>query len=192
MPEEPEALGLLALMLYAESRRHARRDEDGNYVPLAEQDFSLWDEAMIDEAEALLSKAGTMGRIGRYQIEAAVQSAHAARRRSGHTDWPAIRQFYDALVLISGSPVAMINRAVATAEIDGPHAAMASLDAADADGRLAAYQPYFAARAALLARLGSVAEAGETYDRAIGLERDPAVRRFLRQERDGLPGQFKQ
>jgi RNA polymerase sigma-70 factor (ECF subfamily) len=186
MPGEPEALGLLALMLYAESRRRARRSADGNYTPLAEQDFSLWDDAMIDEAEELLFRAGAMGKIGRYQLEAAVQSAHAARRRGGRTDWSAIRQLYEGLVLLSGSPVAAINRAVAIAEIDGPQAGLAALDEAGTDGRLAAYQPYFAARAALLARLGDGAEAAEAYGRAIGLERDPAVRRFLQQKRDRL------
>jgi RNA polymerase sigma-70 factor (ECF subfamily) len=186
LPDEPEALGLLALMLYAESRRRARRGADGSYVPLAEQDMSHWDDAIIDEAEELLSRAGTMGRIGRYQLEAAVQSAHAARRMGGHADWAAIRQLYDGLLLVSGSPVAAINRAVAIAETDGPQAGLAALDEAGADGRLAAYQPYFAARAALLARLGQPAEAAAAYDRAMGLERDPAVRHFLRQRRDRL------
>jgi RNA polymerase sigma-70 factor (ECF subfamily) len=186
MPQEPEALGLLALMLYAESRRKARRGADGGYVPLAEQDSSLWDDAMIDEAEGLLSRAGTMGKIGRYQIEAAVQSAHAARRLADRTDWPAIRQLYDALVLISGSPVAAINRAVAIAEVDGPQAGLAALDEARADDRLAGYQPYFAARAALLERLGDGPGAAEAYSRAMGLERDPAVHRFLQRKRDRL------
>jgi len=186
MPQEPEALGLLALMLYAESRRRARRDADGNFVPLAEQDLSLWDDAMIDEAEELLARAGTKGKIGRYQLEAAVQSAHAARRRTGRTDWPAVRRLYDGLVLLSGSPVAAINRAIAVAETDGPQAGLAALDDVGAGNRLASYQPYFAARAVLLARLGHGAEAAQAYDRAIGLERDPAVRRFLQQRRDRL------
>ncbi len=186
MPEEPEALGLLALMLYAESRRRARRDGDGNYVPLAEQDFSLWDDAMVDEAEGLLSRAGAFGKIGRYQLEAAVQSAHAARRIAGRTDWPAIRQLYDALARLSGSPVAAINRAVAIAETDGPQAGLAALDEAGADSRLAGYQPYFAALAEFLVRLGQSAAAAEAYDRAMGLERDPTVRRFLQRKRDRL------
>ena len=186
MPAEPEALGLLALMLYAESRRGARRNADGDYVPLAEQDFSLWDGGMIAEAEDLLSRAGAMQKIGRYQLEAAVQSAHAARRHSDDADWPAIRQLYDALAVLSGSPVASINRAVAIAEIDGAQAGLSALDGLASDGRLAEYQPYFAARAVLLARLERAAEAAEAYDRAIGLERDPAVRRFLQERRRAL------
>jgi RNA polymerase sigma-70 factor (ECF subfamily) len=186
MPEEPEALGLLALMLFAEARRAARRDAAGDYVPLAEQDCSLWDDTLIDEAEALLLRASRMDRIGRYQIEAAVQSAHAARRLTGYTDWTAVRQLYEALSAVAGSPVVSINRAVAIAEAEGAAAGLTALDELDGDGRLAEYQPYWAARAGLLARLGTVFEAAEAYDRAIGLERDPAVRRFLQRRRAEL------
>ncbi|TRC96072.1 RNA polymerase sigma factor [Mesorhizobium sp. WSM4303] len=183
MPDEPEALGLLALMLFAEARRAARRSDDGDYVPLADQDCRLWDHALIDEAEALLGHAATMGVIGRYQLEAAVQSVHATRRRTGQTDWAAIRNFYDALSVISGSPVVAINRAVAIAEADGAAAGLAALYVLGDDKRLNDYQPYWAARAGLLARLGNVPQASEAYDRAIGLERDPAVRRFLQAKR---------
>ncbi|MES0023599.1 MULTISPECIES: RNA polymerase sigma factor [unclassified Mesorhizobium] len=183
MPDEPEALGLLALMLFAEARRPARRDAAGDYVPLADQDCLLWDHALIDEAEALLGRAATMGVIGRYQLEAAVQSVHATRRRTGQTDWAAIRNFYDALSAISGSPVISINRAVAIAEGEGAAAGLAALYVLGADKRLNDYQPYWAARAGLLARLGNAAQAVEAYDRAIGLERDPAVRRFLQAKR---------
>lgn len=187
MPEEPEALGLLALMLFAEARRAARRNAGGDFVPLAEQDIELWDDTLIDEAEALLGRAADKGIIGRYQLEAAVQSAHTARRRSGHTDWAAIRQLYDALLVIAGSPVVAINRAVAVAEADGAAAGLEALDELGVDKRLAEYQPYWAARACLLARLEKAAEAAEAYDQAIGLERDPAVRRFLQAERTKLP-----
>ncbi|MER9911262.1 RNA polymerase subunit sigma-70 [Mesorhizobium sp. M0050] len=183
MPDEPEALGLLALMLFAEARRLARRDAAGDYVPLAGQDCRLWDHALIDEAEALLGHAATMGVIGRYQLEAAVQSVHATRRRTGQTDWAAIRNFYDALSAISGSPVISINRAVAIAEAEGAAAGLAALYVLGDDKRLNDYQPYWAARAGLLARLGNAAQAVEAYDRAIGLERDPAVRRFLQAKR---------
>ncbi|MER9493520.1 DUF6596 domain-containing protein [Mesorhizobium sp. M0006] len=183
MPDEPEALGLLALMLFAEARRPARRDAAGDYVPLAGQDCRLWDHALIDEAEALLGHAATMGVIGRYQLEAAVQSVHATRRRTGQTDWAAIRNFYDALSAISGSPVISINRAVAIAEAEGAAAGLAALYVLGDDKRLNDYQPYWAARAGLLARLGNAAQAVEAYDRAIGLERDPAVRRFLQAKR---------
>lgn len=183
MPEEPEALGLLSLMLFAESRRAARRSAEGDFVPLAEQDCLLWDRALIDEAEALLSHAAAKGVIGRYQLEAAVQSAHAARRLNGRTDWVAIQELYDALLSIAGSPVVAINRAVAIAEAEGAVAGLAALYVLGDDKRLDEYQPYWAARAGLLARLGQVPQACEAYDRAIGLERDPAVRRFLQGKR---------
>jgi len=119
-PEEPEALGLVALMLHAEARRGARRDRAGEFVPLAEQDPALWNDAMIAEAETLLAKASRMaGAVGRYQLEAAVQSAHAIRRRAGTADWRAIAAIYDALVAMTGSPVVAINRAVAISHRDG-------------------------------------------------------------------------
>ncbi|QND57724.1 RNA polymerase sigma factor [Mesorhizobium huakuii] len=186
MPQEPEALGLLALMLFAEARRTARRSAEGDFVPLAEQDCDQWDRALIDEAEALLSHAAASGVVGRYQLEAAVQSAHAARRLTGRTDWPAIRALYDALFSIVGSPVVAINRAVALAETEGAMAGLAALYVLGDDKRLDEYQPYWAARAGLLAKLGQVPQASEAYDRAIGLERDPAVRRFLQGKRAAL------
>jgi RNA polymerase sigma-70 factor (ECF subfamily) len=186
LPDEPEALGLLALMLFAEARRGARRNAAGQYVPLAEQDPALWDARLIDEAETALLHASRMGAVGRYQLEAAVQSAHVVRRRTGIADWPAIARLYGALMELTGSPVVAINRAVATAEAEGPAAGLALLDAAAADARLAQYQPYWAARAALLARTGDGTGAEEAYQLAIGLEADPAVRRFLQERRDAL------
>jgi RNA polymerase sigma-70 factor (ECF subfamily) len=185
LPDEPEALGLLSLMLHAEARRGARR-HDGEYVPLAEQDPAAWNAALIEEAEALLRRASTFGVVGRYQLEAAVQSAHAARRVTGRTDWAALEKLYDALLALTGSPVVAINRAVAVAETHGAAAGLAALDALSDDTRLAEYQPYWAARAGLLARMGDARQAGRAYDRAIGLESDPAVRRFLQGKRDGL------
>ena len=191
LPQEPEALGLLALMLYAEARRGARRDVHGEFVPLDAQDPARWNAALIDEAEALLRSASRMGAAGRFQLEAAVQSAHAARRFDGRTDWAAIVALYDALLAITGSVVVAINRAVAlAAHLDGPQGAAAGLAALDAlrdDPQLAEYQPYWAARAALLARTVSVEAAAEAYRRAIGLESDPAVRRFLQGELSRLP-----
>jgi RNA polymerase sigma-70 factor (ECF subfamily) len=186
MPDEPEARGLLALMLYAEARRAARRNRAGEYVPLADQDTALWDAAMIEEAEALLREASRGGGTGRFQLEAAVQSAHVVRRKSGRPDWAAIASLYDALMAMTGSAVVAINRAVATAETEGPVAGLAALDAIGDDPRLALYQPYWAARADLLARGGAKAEADAAYERAIGLEADPAVRRFLEKRRDSL------
>jgi RNA polymerase sigma-70 factor (ECF subfamily) len=188
LPEEPEALGLLALMLHAEARRSARRNERGEYVPLAEQDPQLWNTPLIEEAEALLFRASRMGEVGRYQLEAAVQSAHVVRRLTGQTDWAAIEHLYDALSAIIDSPVVGINRAIAIAETRGPAAGLGVLDALAADARLAEYQPYWAARAGLLARTGEQAAADQAYERAIGLEADPAVRHFLQQRRAELHG----
>lgn len=150
MPDEPEALGLLALMLFAEARRVARRNAAGDYVPLAEQELALWDGALIDEAETLLRRAAAKGVVGRYQLEAAVQSAHTTRRLTGRTDWVAIRHLYDALSVIAASPVISINRAVAIAEADGAAAGLSALDELGDDKRLHDYQPYWAARAGLL------------------------------------------
>jgi RNA polymerase sigma-70 factor, ECF subfamily len=181
LPDEPEALGLLALMLHAEARRGARRDVHGDYVPLGDQDPALWDARLIDEAEALLLRASAINAIGRYQLEAAAQSAHAARRLTGRTDWTAIVEIYEALSVLTASPVVAINRAVAHAELRGPAEGLAALDALSNDARLAEYQPYWAARAGLLARTGEIDAAEQAYNRAIGLESDPAVRRFLQQ-----------
>jgi RNA polymerase sigma-70 factor (ECF subfamily) len=186
LPDEPEALGLLALMLHAEARRCARRNGRGDYVPLAEQDPCAWDVKLIDEAEALLRRAGRMGALGRYQLEAAVQSAHAARSATGVTDWAAIARLYDGLLALTGSPVVAVNRAIAIAEIAGAPAGLAVLDGLSNDRRLADYQPWWAARAGLLGKVGDMEGAEEAYDRAIGLEADPAVRRFLQQRRDGV------
>lgn len=183
LPDEPEALGLLALMLFAEARRAARRNSNGDYVPLAGQDTALWDATLMNEAEALLVRASRMADIGRYQLEAAVQSAHGVRRLTGAADWNAIEQLYDALLAMTGSPVVAINRAVAVAETQGPAAGLAALDTLCDDARLAEYQPYWAARAGLLARIGDTQAADHAYERAIGLESDPAVRRFLQARR---------
>ncbi len=186
LPDEPEALGLLALMLHAEARRRARRNPQGEYVPLAEQEPALWDGTMIDEAEMLLRRASTRGSIGRYQLEAAVQSAHVDRRRTGRANWEAVVQLYDALLQLSGSPVVAVNRALAIGAIQGPGAALEAIQEVAADARLAEYQPYWAARAELLAQTGAQGEARLAYEIAIGLERDPAVRRFLQQRQSAL------
>jgi RNA polymerase sigma-70 factor (ECF subfamily) len=186
LPDEPEALALLALMLYAQARRDARRDADGEYVPLAEQDPEAWDAALIDEAEAALRRASALRGGGRYQLEAAVQSAHVVRRRTGRADWEAIASIYAVLHQITGSPVVSINRAIALAETRGPAAGLAELDKLASHPRLGDYQPYWAARADLHARAGDAEAAREAYDRAIGLEADPAVRRFLTRRRAGL------
>ena len=188
MPEQAEALGLLALMLFAQARRAARRDGQGRYVPLAEQDPAHWDAPMLAQAESLLHRASVQGQVGRFQLEAALQSAHVVRRHTGVADWPAIERLYAALAALTGSPVVALNRAVALAESQGPAPALALLDDLAADARMADYQPYWAARAGLLQRLGHAAAADAAYARAIGLERDPAVRAFLQQRRGAAAG----
>jgi RNA polymerase sigma-70 factor (ECF subfamily) len=187
LPDEAEPLGLLALMLHAEARRTARRTAAGEYVPLAAQNPALWSADMIEEAETLLRRASSLNLIGRYQLEAALQSAHIARHRTGRTDWPAIVALYDALAAIAPSPVVEINRALAIAETDGPRAALDAMPKTCDDGRLNQYQPFWAARADLLARVGANNKAREAYELAIGLERDPAVRAFLQQRQAALP-----
>jgi RNA polymerase sigma-70 factor (ECF subfamily) len=180
LPGEGEALGLLSLMLHAHARRESRRDAGGDYVPLSEQEPARWDGALIDEAEALLRRAtATSSPSGRFQIEAAVQSAHAIRRRTGTVDWAAIVSLYEALCALTASPVAALNRAVALAQVHGAAAGLAALDALADDVRLQQYQPYWAARAELLARHGDADGAALAYQQAIGLEREPAVRRHL-------------
>src|ERR1700730_12523803 len=186
LPNEPEAIGLLALMLYAEARRGARRDAQGAYVPLADQDPTRWDAQLLHEAEALLQRASVRGPTGRYQLEAAVQSAHVIRRLTGRSDWHAIERIYDTLLAMTGSPVVAINRAIAIAETRGARAGLAELDRWSGDARLADYQPYWAARAGLLARAGDIEAARHAFDIATGLESDPAVRGFLQQRRAEL------
>lgn len=178
-PREPEAKGLLALMLYAHARRAARRDESARYVPLSEQDTRLWDGAAIAEAEALLRAASEAQAPGRFQIEAAVQSVHAARRIGGSTDWAAVVSLYDALFAITDSPVVAVNRAAATAQLQGAAAGLRLLDEVDRDGRIEHFEPYWVLKAELCAKLNRIEEARCAYDLAIGLQTDPAARAFL-------------
>jgi RNA polymerase sigma-70 factor (ECF subfamily) len=187
LPDEPEALGLLALMLHADARRHARRTPDGRYVPLAQQDTALWDHALIGEAEDLLARAARLGVIGRFQLEAAVHSAHAIRHRTGRSDWAAIELLYDGLHAMTGSPVVGVNRAIAAAETKGEAVGLDMLEALASDRRLDGYQPYWAARAELAARCSKVDMAREAYLQAMGLESDPAVRAFLQHRLAALP-----
>jgi RNA polymerase sigma-70 factor (ECF subfamily) len=186
LPEEPEAKGLLALMFYTAARRVARRDTAGAHVPLERQDTRLWDDSLIALAENLLHQASTAGPSGRYQIEAAIQSAHVARRLTGISNWPAVVALYDHLLALTGSPVVVLNRAVARAEVDGPHAALADLAPLEADRRMLSYQPYWAAKAHLLSRAGDTALATEALTFAIGLSTDEAVKRYLRGRLAGL------
>jgi RNA polymerase sigma-70 factor (ECF subfamily) len=186
LDREPEALGLLALMLHVQARRPARRDANGTYIPLSAQNPADWQDELIEEAEALLLRASRLQRIGRFQLEAAIQSAHAARRLTGLTAWAEVVALYDALLARTESPVVALNRAVAVGELHGAAAGLAALDRVAADQRLADYQPYWAARATLLADTGDADAADAAYARAIGLEPDQAVRRFLQRRRAEL------
>jgi RNA polymerase sigma-70 factor (ECF subfamily) len=182
MPREAEVHGLLALMLHCEARRAARRGPDGRYVPLSEQDSQQWSRPLIEEAEHHLAEASSRGRPGRFQHEAAIQSVHAERARSGRTEWAAIMLFYEQLARISPTLGTRTGYAAAVAEAKGAEAGLAALDGID-PGDVSAYQPYWAVRAHLLQRLGKTSEASDAFDRAIGLAEDPAVRQFLLQRR---------
>lgn len=182
MPREAEVHGLLALMLHCEARRAARRGRDGRFIPLSEQDTEQWSIAFIEEAEQHLAEAFESGRTGRFQLEAAIQSVHAERARSGRTDWSAIAMFYEQLIRISPTLGTRTGSAAAIAEANGAAAGLAVLDAIAGED-VSGYQPYWAVRAHLLQRLEKKTEASEAYDRAIGLAEDPAVREFLLQKR---------
>lgn len=185
VPEEPEVHGLLALMLHCEARRPARRSADGKFVPLSEQNPREWVAPLIDEAERELIAAARHARLGRFQLEAAIQSVHAERAHSGRTDWRAIARFYDQLVLVAPSLGAAVGRAAAHAEAKSAEAGLSLLDAIDSDS-ITSYQPYWAVRAHLLSELRRTREAAEAFDRAIGLSEDDAVRTFLLERRSVL------
>ena len=178
LPDEPEALGLLALMLHCEARRDARRDAAGRFVPLAEQDARRWLAPIEVEAERTLERAVTFRRIGRFQLEAAIQSAHAQRPITGRMDWPSVLQLYEALAQLAPTVGALVGCAAAAGQAHGPVAGLDRLDALPATA-VAAYQPYWALRAGLLVRAGRPAEAADACRRATGLTEDPAVRAFL-------------
>ena len=181
LPGEPEAKGMLALMLYATARRAARHDADGTYVPLEQQDTTRWERSLIDDAEQLMREANAVGPSGRYQIEAAIQSAHVARRLTGISNWPAVVALYDHLLALTGSPVVILNRAVARAEVDGPHAALADLTPLDADKRMLSYQAYWAAKGTPPVRAPAKRPPlREALTVAIGLTTDDAVKGYLR------------
>jgi RNA polymerase sigma-70 factor (ECF subfamily) len=180
LPEpEPEALGLLALMLLQDSRRAARTSADGDLILLPEQDRSLWDRARIAEGTALLERAISSGRIGPYTLQAVIAAAHAQAPTAQATDWGRIVGLYDLLVRADPSPVIELNRAVALSMRDGPASGLALIDAILERGQLDAYHLAHAARADLLRRLGRTAEARAAYRRALELTRHEPERRFL-------------
>ncbi|RFB90111.1 RNA polymerase subunit sigma-70 [Rhizobium leguminosarum bv. trifolii] len=178
LPDEPEAMGLLSLMLHCEARHNARRSGEGRYVPLDEQDTAIWDAMTIAEADALLRKAGGFDRFGPFQCQAAIQSVHAARRLSGATDWQALTTLYAALVTMKPTLGARVAQAAVLGRSSSAAAGLEQLDRLDS-GEVAAYQPYWAVRAFLLARAGDNAAAIEAYVTATGLSDSPAVRDFL-------------
>ncbi len=180
LPDEPEALGLLALLLHCQARRPARIDAARRYVPLTEQDTALWDRALVTQAEAALGQAARHGVPGRFQLEAAIQSVHAQRAHTGETNWEAIALLYEALVRHTPALGAQIGRTVALARARGADVGLAALDALPA-AALQNHQPYWAARAALLAELHRTNEARTAYTLALGLSEDRAQREFLNQ-----------
>jgi RNA polymerase sigma-70 factor (ECF subfamily) len=182
LPSEAEVHGLLALMLHCEARRAARRGPDGRYVPLSEQDPKLWSLPLIEDAEGHLAEAFENGRFGRFQLEAAIQSVHAERARSGRIEWEVIVGFYEQLIRVSPTLGTQTGYAAAVAEAVESERGLAVLDAIDSDA-VSRYQPYWAVRAHLLQRLGRTSESADAFDRAIGLAEDPAVRQFLLRKR---------
>ncbi|TCA09291.1 MULTISPECIES: RNA polymerase sigma factor [Rhizobium] len=178
LPDEPEAIGLLSLMLHCEARRSARRDDHGRYVPLDEQDAAAWNAIMIAEADALLRKAGGFDRFGPFQCQAAIQSVHAARRLSGTTDWQALMTLYAALVMMKPMLGARVSQAAVIGRALSAAAGLEQLDKLDPCD-IASYQPYWAVRAFLLTQAGDDTAAADAYMTAIGLSDSPAVRDFL-------------
>ncbi|CAN1208953.1 DUF6596 domain-containing protein [Tumidithrix helvetica PCC 7403] len=178
MPQEPEARGLLALMLYCEARRDARRTASGAYIPLLQQDIKLWSQPTIAEAEAELSQAATFKQMGRFQLEAAIQSIHSQRAVTEQVNWEALALIYEGLIQLSPTLGALVSHAAAIAEAKGLEQGFARLNALPTEA-VKNYQPYWALKAHLLKQLGYKSEARQAYARAIGLTEDSAIREFL-------------
>jgi RNA polymerase sigma-70 factor (ECF subfamily) len=182
MPDEPEVMGLLALMLLVESRRATRTTPEGELVLLADQDRGRWDPELIAEGQALVRRCLRRDQPGPYQVQAAINAVHSDAPTASLTDWWEIVQLYDQLMAIAPSPVVALNRAVAVAEVDGPAAALALVDALDLGG----FHLFHAIRADLLRRLGRRAEAASAYEAAIELAENAAEREFLQRRRAAL------
>jgi RNA polymerase sigma-70 factor (ECF subfamily) len=178
MPREPEAYGLLALMLHCEARRRARYASDGKFVPLDQQDTARWSQSMIEEAEKHLRSAAAFKRMGRYQLEAAIQSIHASRAKTGRIDWKKIALLYEGLVRIAPGIGSLVGRAVAIAQAGELASGFAALEQISVD-QTSDYQPYWAARGHLLQLLNRKDEAREAFIRAASLTDDPALREHL-------------
>jgi RNA polymerase sigma-70 factor (ECF subfamily) len=179
MPDEPEALGLLALMQLHHSRREARSGLQGEFVLLEDQDRSKWDRRMIEEGRALLGRAMRMGAPGPYQVQAAIAATHASAMRPEGTNWRQIVELYQALMEMTPSPVVALNRAAAVAMAEGPAAGLLLVDEIAESGELEDYLWLHSARADLLRRLGRMDEAMNAYRRALSLATNPVDRRFL-------------
>lgn len=184
MPHEPEVQGLLALMLLIESRRTARTTADGKLVRLADQDRAGWHRGLIAEGQALVRHCLARNQPGPYQIQAAINAVHSDAAHGSSTDWRQILQLYDQLLAMTAGPVVALNRAVAVAEVEGPAAALALLDALD----LGHYHLFHAIRADLLGRLGRTTEAAVAYDAAITGSRNATERDFLERRRRDMSG----
>jgi len=184
MPDEPEALGLLALLLLTYSRTPARTAPGHPLVLLPDQDRSLWDRALIDEGQALVRRCLRRNQPGPYQIQAAIAAVHSAAPAAAQTDWRQILVLYDQLMACAPTAVVALNRAVALAEVEGPQAGLAAIDGLD----LGSYHPLHVARADMLRRLGRTAEAAQAYDAALALTANAAERTFLDRRRRELPG----
>lgn len=179
LEDEPEALGLLALMLLHESRRTARVDANGDLVLLEDQDRSRWDRARIVEAQALIDRALTAKRVGPFLLQAAIAALHAEATSTETTDWAQIVALYEVLRRVDPSPVVALNRAAAIGMRDGPEAGLAAIEQVIGEGGLDDYHLAYAARAEMCRRLGRASEARADYERALALTRQPAERRFL-------------
>jgi RNA polymerase sigma-70 factor (ECF subfamily) len=179
MPDEPEAAGLLALMLLHDARRSARLDAAGDLVTLEDQDRSLWDQASIGEGVAVLGGALRRGQPGVYQVQAAIAACHATAATAADTDWAQIARLYEQLARFLPTPVVELNHAVAVGMAQGPAAGLALVEALEASGQLAGYHLLPATRADLLRRLGRLGEAAVAYREALELASTDTERRFL-------------
>lgn len=177
-PREPEVYGLVATMLYCEARRAARYDEGGSYIPLSEQDCSRWEQIMILEAERYLHAASQTGRIGRFQLIAAIQSIHAQRLWTGSIEWEEIALLYEGLIQMSPTLGVLVGRAAAIAEAYGAERGLALMEAISSE-EVVNYQPYWALAGHLYKRMNRKEDAYSAYSLAIGLSTDVSVRQFL-------------
>ncbi|HTD49839.1 MAG TPA: RNA polymerase sigma factor [Acidimicrobiia bacterium] len=183
MPDEPEALGLLALLILTEARRSARTEADGTIVLLPDQDRSCWDHELIAEGQTIVRRCLRRNQPGPYQIQAAINAVHSDAAAAADTDWNQIVALYDQLLAVTPSPIVALNRAVAVAELEGPMPALVAIESLD----LGHYHLFHATRAELLTRLGRIDDARGAYNRALELANNTAEHALLEQKRDALP-----